>query len=47
MDQVAAGEHAGEHGLHPSWYWLLNLGNKCDKEEERCIKLQEVVEFAH
>lgn len=47
MDQIVARKRTREYDLHPSRYKLKNSGNKCDKEEERCIKLQEVVDFAH
>ena len=47
MDQIAWRKLTIKYGEDLSWYWWENLGNKCDKEEERCIKLQQVVDFAH
>lgn len=47
MDQIAWRKLTGKYGEDIGWYLSKNVGNKCDKEEERCIKLQEVVDFAH
>jgi hypothetical protein len=40
MDQIARRKLSRKYGEDISWYLPSYVGNKCDKEEERCIKLQ-------